>query len=178
MMKARGAEPSKAAQSKPADDSQEIAGVKLTHPDRVLYPEQDITKLELAEYYEQTAEWILSHASHRMLTLVRCPQGRQKQCFFQRNAEASIAPEIRRAPLRDDKSIKRALFIDSLSGLIALVQMGALEIHTWGSTAKDIEHPDRLTFDLDPAPELPWKIVRAATLELRDRLRISVWVPS
>lgn len=161
---------SKANARRRPDGSAEIAGVKLTHSDRVLYPEQGITKLELAEYYEQIADWILPHVSHRLLTLVRCPQGQQKQCFYQRNGDDGIAAEIHRLPLREGKSVKQALTIDSLPGLIALVQMGVLEIHTWGSTTKNIERPDRLTFDFDPAPELPWKIVRNAALELRARL--------
>jgi bifunctional non-homologous end joining protein LigD len=113
------------------------------------------------------------------LTLVRCPEGRQKQCFYQRNAIDGMASEIRRVPLREGKSSKPALVVDSLRGVIALVQMGVLEIHTWGATAKNVERPDRLTFDLDPAPALPWKMVREATLELRDRLAdlgLTSWV--
>jgi bifunctional non-homologous end joining protein LigD len=149
----------------------EIAGIKLSHPDRVLYPEQGITKRELAEYYVQIADRILPHVSGRPLTLVRCPEGQQGQCFFQRNAEGGISPAIRRLPLHDGKSVKHALMIDSIDGLIALVQMGVLEIHTWGSTAKKIEQPDRLTFDLDPAPKLSWPVVRRAAYEFRARLR-------
>jgi bifunctional non-homologous end joining protein LigD len=155
---------------KSEEQSTEIAGVKLSHPNRVLYPEQGITKRELAEYYAQIADWILPHVSGRPLTLVRCPEGQQGQCFYQRNADDGISSAIHRLPLRDGKSVKNGLVIDSLGGLIALVQMGVLEIHAWGSTAKRIERPDRLTFDLDPAPGLPWKIVREATFELRDLL--------
>lgn len=155
---------------KPDAESAEIAGMKLSHPNRVLYPEQGISKRELAEYYEQIADWILPHVSGRPLTLVRCPEGERGQCFYQRNAADGTSPAIRRLPLRDGKSVKKALVIDSLAGLIALVQMGVLEIHTWGSTAKRIERPDRLTFDFDPAPALPWKIVRQAAGELRARL--------
>jgi bifunctional non-homologous end joining protein LigD len=155
---------------KPSEQSEKIAGVKLSHPNRVLYSEQGITKRELAEYYVQVADWILPHLQGRPLTLVRCPRGLQAQCFYQRNAEDGIPQAIRRFPLRVGKSVKPAMVIDSLDGLIALVQMGVLEIHTWGSTAKRIERPDRITFDLDPAPELPWKIVRRATGSLRDLL--------
>lgn len=148
----------------------EIAGVKLTHPDRVLYPEQGITKRELAEYYAEIAEWIFPHVRGRPLTLVRCPEGQRGPCFYQRNADDSVAPAIHRLPMRAGTSVKNGLVIDSLAGLMALVQMGVLEIHTWGSTAKRIERPDRLTFDLDPDPNLPWRIVRQATGELRARL--------
>jgi bifunctional non-homologous end joining protein LigD len=172
MEKTAGAVSSSAGGSgrKSEEQSTEIAGVKLSHPNRVLYPEQGITKRELAEYYAQIADRILPQVSGRPLTLVRCPEGQQKQCFYQRNANDDISPQIRRLPLRDGKSVKHALVVDSLAGLIALVQMGVLEIHTWGSTAKKIERPDRLTFDLDPAPDLLWKVVREATFELRDLL--------
>jgi len=155
---------------KRAEQSVEISGVKLSHPNRVLYSEQGITKRELAEYYVQVADWILPHVQGRPLTLVRCPGGQQAQCFYQRNAESGIPRAIRRFPLCAGKSVKPAMVIDSLGGLIALVQMGVLEIHTWGSTAKRIERPDRTIFDLDPAPELPWRIVRRATGHLRDLL--------
>jgi bifunctional non-homologous end joining protein LigD len=158
------------ARRKQSEQSAEIAGVKLSHPNRILYSEQGITKRELAEYYVQVADWILPHVQGRPLTLVRCPRGLQAQCFYQRNAEDGIPQTIRRFPLRAGKSVKPAMVIDSLAGLIALVQMGVLEIHTWGSTVKRIERPDRITFDLDPAPELPWKIVRRATGNLRDLL--------
>jgi bifunctional non-homologous end joining protein LigD len=104
------------------------------------------------------------------LTLVRCPEEHRKQCFYQRNAGGGMSPQIRRLPLRDGGSVKHALVIESLAGLIALVQMGVLEIHTWGSTENNIERPSRLTFDLDPAPTVPWKKLRQAALELRDRL--------
>lgn len=150
--------------------SSEIAGIKLSHPDRVLYPEQGITKRELAEYYVQVAERILPQVSGRPLTLVRCPEGQNGQCFFQRNGEDSISTALRLLPMRDGKAKKHLLMIDSLEGLIALVQMGVLEIHTWGSRAKTIEHPDRLTFDFDPAPKLSWQVLRQAVNDFRERL--------
>src|SRR5258706_9467214 len=155
---------------KSAAETREIAGIKLTHPDRVLYPEQGITKRELAEYYAQVAERMLPHVSGRPLTLVRCPEGQQGQCFFQRNGEEGISPAIRLLPMRDGKAKKNALVIDSVDGLISLVQMGVLEIHTWGSTAKTIEQPDRLTFDFDPAPKLTWQVLRQAVSDFRERL--------
>lgn len=170
--KTAGAAPSAVhgARRKSDEESMEIANVKLSHPARVLYPGQGITKGELAEYYAQIAKWMLPHVSGRPLTLMRCPEGQQEECFYQRNADEGISPAIHRLPLRDGKSVKNLLMIDSLAGLIALVQMGVLEIHTWGSTAKRIERPDQLTFDLDPDAALPWRILRQATVELRARL--------
>ncbi|MGH7873890.1 MAG: DNA ligase D [Candidatus Binatia bacterium] len=170
--KTAGAMPSSTrARRRKADlESVEIAGVELTHPNRVLYPEQGITKRELAEYYEKVADRMLPHVSGRPLTLVRCPAGQQGECFYQRNADDGIAPAIRRFPLRAGKSVKHALAIDSVAGLIALVQMGVLEIHAWGSTVKRFERPDQLTFDLDPDAAVPWKMLQQAMGELRSRL--------
>ena len=150
--KTANAKPTQRSRRNSDEESIEIAGVKLSHPNRVLYPEQGITKRELAEYYEKIADRMLPHVSGRPLTLVRCPEGQQGECFYQRNAGAGTAPALRRSPLRAGKSVKNALVLDSLAGLIELVQMGVLEIHTWGSTAKRIERPDQLTFDFDPDP--------------------------
>jgi bifunctional non-homologous end joining protein LigD len=148
----------------------EIAGIKLSHPSRVLYPDQGITKLELARYYEKISDWILPHLKGRPLTLVRCPEGHRKQCFFQRHVTGSLRDPIRAIRVKEGRSTVSYVSIDSTSGLIALVQMGVLEIHTWGSREKSLEQPDRLTFDLDPDPALPWKPVNGAAHALRERL--------
>ena len=165
--KTANAKPTHRSRRNSDEESIEIAGVKLSHPNRVLYPKQGITKRELAEYYEKIADRMLPHVSARPLTLVRCPGGQQGECFYQRNAGAGTAPALRCSPLRGGKSVKNALVLDSLAGLIELVQMGVLEIHTWGSTAKRIERPDQLTFDFDPDPSVPWKTLRQALGELR-----------
>jgi bifunctional non-homologous end joining protein LigD len=148
----------------------EIAGIELTHPDRVLYPGQGITKLELAKYYEQVADWMLPHVKGRPLTLVRCPAGLKKQCFYQRHTTESLHDPIRRISVKEGKSTVSYVSVDSTAGLIALVQMGVLEIHTWGARQDHLEQPDRLTFDLDPDPALPWQRIREAALALRERL--------
>ncbi|HEX9272733.1 MAG TPA: DNA ligase D [Candidatus Binatia bacterium] len=148
----------------------EIAGIKLTHPDRVLFPDQGITKLELAHYYEQVADWMIPHVKERPLTLVRCPEGYKKQCFYQRHVTDSIDDPIRSIRVKEGRSTVSYVSVDSSPGLIALVQMGVLEIHTWGSRQEHLEQPDRLTFDLDPDSALPWKRVREAAQALRKRL--------
>ncbi len=150
-------------------DSQ-IAGVHLTHPDRILYPRQGITKRELALYYQGIADWILPHLQGRPLTLVRCPEGQEKECFYQKHASGSIHESVRRVELREEKGMATYLMADSLSGLIALVQMGVLELHTWGSRTDKLERPDRLVFDLDPGPGIPWTAVVEAAHAMRDRL--------
>jgi bifunctional non-homologous end joining protein LigD len=157
----------------PAASSQnnvEIAGIKLTHPDRILYPDQGITKLELAQYYERVADWMLPHVEGRPLTLVRCPSGQKKQCFYQRHVTESLGDPIRSISVKEGRSTVSYVAVDSTPGLIALVQMGVLEIHTWGSRQDHLEQPDRLTFDLDPDPAVSWKRVKEAAQALRGRL--------
>jgi bifunctional non-homologous end joining protein LigD len=151
-------------------NSAEIAGIKLTHPGRILYPDQGITKLELAQYYEQVADWMLPHVEGRPLTLVRCPSGQKKQCFYQRHVTESLHDPIRSISVKEGRSTVAYVAVDSTPGLIALVQMGVLEIHTWGSRQDKLERPDRLTFDLDPDPALPWKRVKETALALRGQL--------
>ncbi len=148
------------------DGSAEFAGVRLTHPDRVLYPEAGITKLDLARYYAAIADWALPQLAHRPLSLLRCPTGLGGESFFQKHAGAGMPKAVRRIEI--DGEIHLA--IEDLTGLIALVQLGVLEIHPWGSTVDHIEEPDRITFDLDPDAGLPWSQIAAAALEIRDAL--------
>ncbi len=148
----------------------EIAGIKLTHPDRVLYPDQGITKLELAHYYEQVADWMIPHLKGRPLTLVRCPEGYKKQCFYQRHVTESLRDPIQSIRVKEGRSTVSYVAVDSAAGLMALVQMGVLEIHTWGSRQDRLEQPDRLIFDLDPDPALPWQQIKEAAETLRDRM--------
>jgi bifunctional non-homologous end joining protein LigD len=146
-----------------------IAGITLSNPERILYPEAGITKLELARYYEEIADWILPHVALRPLTMVRCPEG-YKKCFYQKHIEDSLPESFKRINVKERRASGRYVMIDSLSGLISLVQMGVLEIHTWGSRAEHVEMPDQLIFDLDPDTGLPWnRVVEAARL-LRRRL--------
>jgi bifunctional non-homologous end joining protein LigD len=150
------------------------APIKLTHPDKVLWPEQGITKRELARYYEAVADWILPHVVGRPLSLVRCPEGHQKGCFYQKHAAAGTPEVLRRVRIREGtgtvKGVGTYLFIDGLPGLLALVQMGVLEIHPWGSRVETLERPDVMTFDLDPAPDVPWSRMIETALALRARL--------
>jgi bifunctional non-homologous end joining protein LigD len=146
-----------------------VAGVTLTHPDRIYWQDAGITKHMLADYYAEVWDWMRPHAAGRVLALVRCPDGVAGQCFFQKHVSAGIDEthlNIVREP-GGDKSIA----IDRLDGLIALVQSGALEIHLRGSTIDHLEEADRLVFDLDPGPGVEWKGVIAAAREVRQRLR-------
>lgn len=147
-----------------------VAGVTLTHPERVLWDEQGITKQDLAAFYVEIAAWVLPHVVNRPLALVRCPSGSQKGCFFQKHSWAGLSDFIVRKTVRNEDGEEEVLFIRDLSGLIALVQSGVLEVHPWGATIDDIERPDRVTFDFDPSEEVPWSSVLDGARELRERL--------
>jgi bifunctional non-homologous end joining protein LigD len=147
-----------------------VAGVPLTNPDRLLYPERNITKRELAEYYAGIADWVLAHVAGRPLSIVRCPQGRQSKCFYQKHVSESLGPPIRGVKIRAKEGSSEYLWINDLAGLITLAQLGALEFHPWGSRTDNIEKPDRLIFDLDPGPGVKWSDVIEAARLVRDRL--------
>jgi bifunctional non-homologous end joining protein LigD len=146
-----------------------VAGVMLSNPERVLYAEQGITKLELARYYEEISDWILPHVTMRPLTMVRCPEG-YKKCFYQKHIEENLPPSFKRIFVKEKRASGRYVMIDSLPGLISLVQMGVLEIHTWGSRGEHVEQPDQLIFDLDPDVDLSWSRIIDAARRLRRRL--------
>lgn len=160
------AAPSRSVSSAPkSDGSIEVLGQRLTSPDKVLYPDQGITKQELAEYYAAVAEWMLPHVAHRPLSLVRCPQGRMKECFYQKHVQTGLADVLGRVKIREKSKIGQYVIVENAAGLVALVQMGVLEIHIWGALAKDFERPDRLVFDLDPDEGLPWqRVIEGARL--------------
>jgi bifunctional non-homologous end joining protein LigD len=146
----------------------EIAGVRLTSPDKVLYPEQGITKRDLANYMVAVADWMLPHVAKRPIALVRCPTGRQKKCFYQRHAGSGVPGELGEIPVPGFE--EPYLFVRDVQGLVALVQMGVLEIHPWGARNDNPERPDRMIFDLDPGEGLAFADVVAAAREVRAML--------
>jgi bifunctional non-homologous end joining protein LigD len=146
------------------------AGVPLTHPDRVLYPDQGITKRDLAAFYEKIGDWILPHVVERPLSLVRCPAGQGKACFYQKHLGSEAPESIESVKVKEKGGVRTYAYIKDLAGLVSLVQLGVLELHPWGARVGDLEHPDRLTFDLDPAAGVPWKRVIATARELRSVL--------
>jgi bifunctional non-homologous end joining protein LigD len=143
--------------------------VALTHPDRVFWPAAGVTKQGLAEFYAEIWPWIGPYVANRPLALVRCPGGVDETCFFQKHAWAGISEHVTRS--RDPEDGEEVLAIDSVEGLLSLVQSSVLEIHVWGATLDDIERPDGITFDLDPAPDVEWPDVVSAATEVRDRLK-------
>lgn len=163
--------PRKTSKSRHGEEIAEVAGVTLTHPGRVLYPPQGITKHDLALFYESIADWILPHLKGRPTSLVRCPEGVDGACFYQKHAGFGVPDAIRRIHIKERTKSGEYLVVDTLPALISLAQLGILEIHTWNSTAEHLEHPDRVVFDLDPAPDVPWPRVVAAARLLRERLQ-------
>lgn len=149
-----------------------VAGVALTNPGKVFWPDVGVTKLELARYYESVAELMLPHVANRPLSLVRCPEGYTGECFYQKHIEhfPSAVGSVGIHEPEEDATVPYAK-VTGLAGLVGLVQMGVLEIHPWGSRADDPDKPDRLVFDLDPDPDLPWKTVATTALLLRSELR-------
>jgi len=148
--------PPRAQAKGPLPAKASIAAVRFTHPDRVLYPRDGITKQELAEYYAAVSPWMIPHVANRPLTLVRCPQGIGEQKFFQKNAKPPLPTAIRAIPIDDEGETLQYMAIDDQAGLLSLVQMSVVEIHTWGAHADDPEKPDLLVFDLDPDPAVKW----------------------
>jgi bifunctional non-homologous end joining protein LigD len=148
-----------------------VAGVELTHAARVLYPALGLTKLGLATFYESIAEWILPHLASRPTTLVRCPEGMAKPCFYQKHTGWWAPPALRRVQIQEKRKVGEYLVVDDLPALIGLVQIGILEIHTWNSRVETLEQPDRVVFDLDPADDVPWAAVVTAAEVVRARLQ-------
>jgi bifunctional non-homologous end joining protein LigD len=158
----------------PIDGDQEassVAGVRLTHPDKVMYPPQGATKRMVAEYYARYADRILAYLAGRPLSLVRCPQGHSAECFYQRHHTAAMPDHIKRIDISEKKGgNKPYLLIDSAKGLVEAAQIGVLELHLWGVRADRVEYPERMIFDLDPAPGIAFDVVRDAAMEMRDVL--------
>jgi bifunctional non-homologous end joining protein LigD len=153
-----------------AERAIELAGVRLTHPARILYPAQGITKRDLALYYQTVADWLLPHVVGRPLSLVRCPSGQGGACFYQKHFDRGLPDGLTGIAVAEKAARATYAVVEDLRGLVALVQLGVLELHPWGATAARLETPDRLIFDLDPDPDLSWPEVVAAAIELRDLL--------
>ncbi|VVT26113.1 DNA ligase D [Rhizobium sp. EC-SD404] len=151
--------------------SEEVLGIKISSPYRVVFPKQGVTKIDLARYFAVAAERMLPIVAGHPVSLVRCPQGRTKQCFFQKHASDGFPAEIKRVPIKENSGdTEDYMVLDSAEALVAAVQMGTLEFHIWGSNMTDLEKPVRMVFDLDPDERLTFDDVREAAFAMRDRL--------
>ncbi|HUS64634.1 MAG TPA: non-homologous end-joining DNA ligase [Kofleriaceae bacterium] len=140
--------------------------LSLTNLDKVLYPEQGLTKGALIAYHAIVAPWMLPHIADRPLTLMRCPNGPGAHCFYQKHAKDGTPAAIHRVPIDGEQYMA----VSDLEGLLSLANLGALEISTWGCRRDRVDRPDLLVFDLDPDEALPWDAVVEAALELRAHL--------
>jgi bifunctional non-homologous end joining protein LigD len=147
-------------------------GFRVTHPDKIIDPETGLTKQALIDYYLAVAERMLPHVVGRPLSLVRCPNGTGKKCFYQKHLGPGMPPGIEgvEIPNQKDKGTETYVTVQGAGALAGLAQMNVLEIHPWGSTNADLEHPDRIIFDLDPDEAVSWPTLCESALEVKERL--------
>ncbi|MCL6742073.1 DNA ligase D [Sphingomonas sp. RB56-2] len=149
-------------------DSTNPFGIKISSRDRVIYPENGLTKGDLADYYAAIEGLMLVDMAKRPISLVRCPQGRAKECFFQKHDSGAMGPHVKHVPVEEsDGEVQDYLYVQDAKGILACVQMGTIEFHGWGSRASKLEFPDRLVFDLDPDEGLDFNEVKTAAVRLR-----------
>lgn len=145
--------------------------VRISNRERVIFPEGKLTKGQLADYYEIVAPIMLPWAGNRPISLVRCPQGRSKKCFFQKHDAGSFGDDVKQVGIREkDGHDEPYLFVDMPAGLLTCVQMGTIEFHGWGARIEDVEKADRLVFDLDPDEGLEFQDVVSAAFHVQDVL--------
>ncbi|HEU4499508.1 MAG TPA: DNA ligase D, partial [Sphingomicrobium sp.] len=156
----------RARKTAPADSDN--FGIAISNPDRVIYPGEGLTKGDLASYYAAIEALMLVDMAKRPISLVRCPQGRAKQCFFQKHDNGAMGEHVKHVPIKEsDGDVQDYLYVEDARGILACVQMGTIEFHGWGSLVGKLEHPDRLVFDLDPDEGLEFSKVKEAALRLR-----------
>ncbi|MEC7760911.1 MAG: DNA ligase D [Pseudomonadota bacterium] len=154
------------------DDDKTIGGVRVSSTGRVVYPDQEITKGDVATYYAAVADRMLDHARERPLSLLRCPDGISGDCFFQKHAGRGFPDGVKSLPIEEKDGDKADyMYVTDAEGLIGAAHMGTLEFHIWGSRRDRIERPDRMVFDLDPDEGLAFAEVRAAAQEVREGLK-------
>jgi len=156
-----------------------VRGVSVSHPERVMYPDVGLTKLDLVRYVDAVGEWMLPHVAGRPLTLVFCPDGLQGECVYLKHGKTWGPRMLRRVRIREKTKVGEYMVADTVDGLVAMMQMNWLEIHTWNVTTAHLEQPDRLVIDLDPGPEVVWRDVVAAARDTRALLQslgLETWV--
>ena len=146
-------------------------GIAITHPERIISETGNITKGELAEYYAGVASLLLPRITRHPLSLLRCPSGIDGGCFYQRNPGRGLGPDVHPFEFTHKGKKYEYLYIEDERGLLEVIQMGAIEIHPWGASIDAIDYPDRLIFDLDPAPGVPFEALKVAARDLRKRLK-------
>ncbi len=143
-------------------------GIKISNPDRVIFPGDGLTKGDLADYYVAVETPMLVDMAKRPISLIRCPQGRAKKCFFQKHDNGAMGSDVKHVPIKEsDGDVQDYLYVEDARGILACVQMGTIEFHGWGSRTAKLEYPDRLVFDLDPDEGLDFAKVKDAAVRLK-----------
>lgn len=163
-------EPPKEAVVRKLVTDRDLAAIRLTNPEREVFAGSGVSKLDIALYYARVGDWMLPELMRRPVSLIRCPTGALKDCFYQRHAFAGLPEGVGTVALSDEEGRADFVYVETPLGFLALAQFGAIEFHPWGCRVDDPEHPDRLVIDLDPDPSVGWAQVKAAAELLRDRL--------
>ena len=156
-----------------------VAGIRISHPERLIFPELGMRKIDLATLYGAIAKWVVPHVAGRPLTLVHCPQGLGGPCSYMRHTRVWGPAALRRVNIRERTKTGEYLVADDEQGVVALIQMGVVEFHTWNVLTDDIERPNRLVWDLDPGDAVEWRDVVEAARALRavlQTLGLESWV--
>ena len=156
-----------------------VAGVRVTHPGKLMFHDLGLTKLDVARYYESIGARMLPHVKGRPLTLVFCPTGVGENCTYLRHTKVWGPKAIRRVKIQEKTKVGEYMVIETLEGLVSLAQMNVLEIHTWNSTIDRVELPDRIVLDLDPGSRVTWRQVVGAARHVRAvsaKLGLEVWI--
>jgi len=155
-----------------------FAGIRITHPDRVVYPRAGFTKLDVVRYYDTVGSWMLPHLRARPLTLKQCAPDAE-HCRYLRHSGERAPAHVRVINIREKTKIGDYMVVDDLAALIALAQRNIVEFHTWNSTTDHLEQPDRLVLDLDPGPAVEWRDMIDAARLVRNALqtlKLKAWI--
>jgi bifunctional non-homologous end joining protein LigD len=155
----------------PARVAPPASDVTISNRERVIFPDSGQTKGDLADYYAAISAIMLPFAANRPISLVRCPQGRARKCFFQKHDSGSMGDAVHHVPIREKGGgCEDYLFVADVRGILQCVQMGTIEFHSWGSRADAVESPERMIFDLDPDESLDFGDVKSAAHDIRSQL--------
>ncbi|MBA3755017.1 MAG: DNA ligase D, partial [Nitrosomonas sp.] len=163
--------PSAGTLKKSAKGNFTVEGITITHPEREVFPDSGITKGDVAMHYARVMPFILPFVKNRLISLLRCPDTIEGQCFFQRNPMRGMSLDIIGKTVTHQGNKHNYFYIDSAEGLLQLVQMGTIEFHVWQSRVENIVKPEQIIFDLDPGENVPFEAIKLAAEDIRRRLK-------